>query len=60
MKTYIVEFEIFSDDGKKSYRTVTIEAGNKKIAAVRAMSKINKDQSVAQLYKNLLSVREVA
>lgn len=60
MKNYIVEFEIFDENGKKSYRTVSVEAGNKKIAAVRAMSKINKDQSVAQLYKNLLSVREVA
>ena len=60
MKTYIVEFEIFNDDGKKSYRTVTIEAGNKKFAAVRAMMKVNEDKSVAQLYKNLLSVREVA
>ena len=60
MKTYIVEFEIFNDDGKKSYRTVSIEAGNKKLAAVRAMMEVNKDQSVAQLYKNLLSVREVA
>lgn len=60
MKNYVVEFEIFDENGKKSYRTVSVEAGNKKIAAVRAMSKINKDQSVAQLYKNLLSVREVA
>lgn len=60
MKNYIVEFEVFDNDGKKSYITVTVEAGNKKIAAVRAMSKINKDQSVAQLYKNLLSIREVA
>lgn len=60
MKNYVVEFEVFNDDGKKSYITVTVEAGNKKIAAVRAMSKINKDQSLAQSYKNLLSVREVA
>ena len=60
MKKYIVEFEIFSDDGKKSYKTVNIEAGNKKIAALRAMTEINKDRSVAQLYKNLLSIREVA
>ena len=59
MKNYIVEFEVFSDDGKKSYRTINIEAGNKKIAALRAMSKINKDQSLAQSYKNLLSIREV-
>jgi hypothetical protein len=60
MKKYVVEFEIFDDNGKKSYKTVIVEAGNKKIAALRAMTEINKDQSVAQLYKNLLSVREVA
>lgn len=60
MKKYVVEFEIFFGDGNKGYKTVTIEAGSKKIAALRAMTEINKDQSVAQLYKNLLSVREVA
>lgn len=60
MKKYVVEFEIFFGDGKKGYKTVTIEAGSKKIAALRAMTEINKDQSVAQLYKNLLSIREVA
>lgn len=60
MKKYVVEFEIFEENGNKSYRSVQIEAGNKKYAAVRAMMEINKDKSVAQLYKNLLSVREVA
>lgn len=60
MKKYVVEFEFFFGDGQRGYKTVTVEAGNKKIAAVRAMGEINKDPSVAQLYKNLLGVREVA
>ena len=60
MKKYNVTFEIFMEDGRKEQKTVTIEAGNKKYAAVRAMMEINKDKAVAQLFKNLIGIREVA
>lgn len=59
MKSYEVTFEIFLANGGKTYETVTIEAGNKRYAAVRAMMEVNKNKECAQLFKNLVSVREV-
>lgn len=60
MKKYRVTFEIFMDGGRKENRSVVVEAGNKKLAALRGMIEINKDKAVAQLFKNLIGVREVA
>lgn len=60
MKNYRVTFEVFMNDGTKGYKSVIVEAGNKKLAAIRAMSEINKIGEYATLYKNIHTILEVA
>lgn len=60
MKNYRVTFEVFRNDGSKEYRPVVVEAGTKKLAAVRAMIEINKIEGYATLYKNIHAIVEVA
>lgn len=60
MRKFNVTFEVFMSTGKKQNKTITIEAGNKKLAALRAMMEINKLEGYSQLYKNVVKVEEVA
>ena len=60
MKTFRVTFEVFKNDGTKEYKPVIVEAGNKKLAAIRAMTEINKIEGYAMLYKNVHGIVEVA
>lgn len=60
MKNYRVTFEVFKNDGSKEYRPVVVEAGTKKLAAVRAMIEINKIDGYSTLYKNIHTIVEVA
>ena len=59
MKTFRVTFEVFMNDGTKEYKPVIVEAGTKKLAAVRAMIEINKIEGYSMLYKNVHSIAEV-
>ena len=60
MRKFNVTFEVFMSTGKKQNLTITIEAGNKKLAALRGMMEINKLDGCSQLYKNVVKVEEVA
>ena len=60
MKNYNVTFEIFRGSNHKAIETVTVEAGTKKMAVMRAMGLINKNESYKNLFKNLIKVEEIA
>lgn len=57
MRHYIVTFEVFRVD-RREYRSVTVEAGTKKLAMLRAMTAINKQPGYAELYKTIKSIEE--
>ena len=59
MRKFNVTFEIFITSSRKEYKTITVEAGTKKIAALRAMQEINKLPGYAEKYKAVNSVMEV-
>ena len=63
MKKYIVTIDIhrYIDDYKAvaEPKIIEVEAGNKRIASLRAMMELNKDKEYAGLYKTLKSVEEV-
>lgn len=60
MRKFDVTFEVFLSNTQKTYRTITVEAGNKKIAALRAMNEINKIGDFFEYYKNVVKIVEVA
>lgn len=60
MRKFNVIFEVFNENGTKEYKTVTVEAGNKKMAALRGMQTINKLAGYSGKYKNVTSIEEVA
>ena len=59
MAKYKVMFEVFVEDRKKELVPVEIEAGNKKLAVLRAMQELGKDEKYKMTYKNVVSVTEV-
>lgn len=59
MKKYKVTFEIHIDRQRKFYKVIEVEAGNKKMASIRAMTEINKDSSYSGLFKNITKVEEI-
>ena len=59
MRKFNVTFEVFMSTGKKQNKVIVVEAGNKKLAALRAMMEINKLDGYSQLYKNVVKVEEV-
>ena len=60
MRKFNVVFEVFDANGKKELKTVSVEAGNKKIAALRGMQTINKLAGYSEKFKNVTRVEEVA
>lgn len=60
MKRYKVTFDIFMSTGNTVNETVTVEAGNKKNACMRAMLEISKKGIYAGNFKQVKSVEEVA
>lgn len=60
MRKFNVTFEVFNENGSKEYKTIPVEAGNKKIAALRGMQAINKLDGYSEKYKNVMRVEEVA
>lgn len=59
MKQYNVTFEVFRGSNHKDYKTISVEAGTKKLATIRAMSQINKIEGYSDLYKNVFKVEEI-
>lgn len=59
MKKFVVSFEIHLYNGKKIER-IKVEAGSKKLAAIRAISEINKRPEYTNQYKNIIGVEEAA
>ena len=59
MKKYKVIFEIHIDRNRKEFKEVEVEAGNVKIATLRAMAEIGKIEGYSDLFKNVVSVEEV-
>ena len=64
MSKYKVTFELLSDfiEIKKDVvrKEIIVEAGTKRLAAVRAMAELNSDKSTKDLYKNMMSIEEVS
>ena len=60
MRKFRVVFEVFKDGKGKERKEIFVEAGNKKLAVVRAMSAINKLEGYSELYKNVAAIEEVA
>lgn len=61
MNNYKVTFEIFRDNNRKEIVYVNVEAGNKKLASLRAMKKLGEDKpEYANLFKSVKAVEEVA
>lgn len=63
MKKFLVTFDVFKyiDQYKTKAvkETITIEAGNKRVASLRAMAELNKNKEYEGLYKSLRSIEEV-
>lgn len=60
MHKFNVIFEVFNENGQKEMKTVAVEAGNKKIAALRGMQAINKLDGYSEKFKNVVQIEEVA
>lgn len=59
MKKFKVVIEIHIDRDRKEHKQIVVEAGNKKLASIRALSEIGKDKKYTDNFKNVLSVEEV-
>ena len=60
MRKFNVIFEVFNVNGQKEMKTVAVEAGNKKLAALRGMQAINKLDGYSEKFKNVIQIEEVA
>lgn len=60
MKKFKVVFEVFRSNNYTENKTVSVEAGNKKIACTRAMTEINRQGDYSEYFKKIKSVEEVA
>lgn len=60
MRKFNVIFEVFDANGNKEMKTVSVEAGSKKIAVLRGMQLINKLAGYSEKYKNVVQIEEVS
>ena len=60
MRKFNVIFEVFNENGTKEYKSISVEAGNKKLAALRGMQTINKMDGYSERFKNVLRGEAVA
>lgn len=60
MRNFNVIFEVFDENGMKELKRVSVEAGNKKLAALRGMQAINKLDGYSEKFKNVVQIEEVA
>lgn len=59
MRHFHVTFEIYLDANRKEFKTISVEAGTKKLAVIRAMAELNKLNGYSNLFKNTVRVEEV-
>ena len=64
MNKYEAEFQVgMQEDGKlrptSSIVTVTVEAGNKRMASIRAIAKMAQMKEYADYYKTLKNIRQI-
>lgn len=59
MNKYNVTFEVFLADKMKGKKSIIVEAGNKKLAILRAMLEINKLEEFKTRYKKVINAEEV-
>ncbi len=59
MRKFNVIFEVFEENGRKEIKTIMVEAGNKKLAALRGMQAINKLDGYSEKFKNVVQIEEV-
>ena len=60
MKKYKVTFEWFNGNNDRGKDAVTIEAGNKKNAWMKALFTLSQNNQYKECYKQLISIEEVA
>lgn len=60
MKHYKVLFKVYHSKNHVETKALTVEAGTKALAAIRAMQELCKDEKYKEKYKTLESVEEVA
>lgn len=60
MKKYKVVVEVYLDRNRVERKEVIVEAGNKKMASLRALGQISKEKGYVSLYKSVKSVEEAA
>lgn len=59
MNKYNVTFEVFLAGNMKGKKSIIVEAGNKKLAILRAMLEINKIDEYKARYKKVINAEEV-
>lgn len=59
MKKFKILIDIFHGRDRVETRAFTVEAGNKKMATIRALSEVSKIKEFASFYKSVKSVEEV-
>lgn len=60
MKIFKVIIDVFHSKNDVETKTIQIEAGNKKLASLRALGEISKQKEYMDLFKSVKSVEEVA
>lgn len=56
MNNYKVIVRVFRDAGNYETKELNVEAGNKKMASLRALGEISKIKEYATLFKSIISV----
>lgn len=60
MKKFNVIFEVYRSNTYTENKTVSVEAGNKKLACTRAMAEINKQGDYSGYFKKIKSIEVMA
>lgn len=60
MYKYEVNIKVYMEKNRSEEVIITVEAGNKKLAAIRALLEINKNPKYKDLYKNVEEVKITA
>lgn len=58
MKKFKVTVKVFKDNAKSEEKAIIVEAGNRKLAHIRAMQKLSQD-GYSDWYKTLVSIVEI-
>lgn len=58
MKKFKVTVKVFKDNGGSEEKAVVVEAGNRKLAHLRAMQKLSQE-GYSNYYKTLINIVEI-